>query len=73
MENDEESNEHSADTEATVACPYCGEANDIALDPGGASVQEYVEDCHVCCRPWQVRIRWRRNGSAEVRLDPLDQ
>jgi hypothetical protein len=25
-----------ADIEATVSCPYCGEAVEIALDPGAA-------------------------------------
>ncbi|HET6778977.1 MAG TPA: CPXCG motif-containing cysteine-rich protein, partial [Gemmatimonadales bacterium] len=44
----------TAETAATVSCPYCGEVNEIALDPGSGSHQEYVEDCQVCCRPWQV-------------------
>ena len=42
------------ETEATVLCPYCGEINEIGLDPGGGRHQEYVEDCQVCCRPWRV-------------------
>ncbi|MGI8497439.1 MAG: CPXCG motif-containing cysteine-rich protein [Gemmatimonadaceae bacterium] len=44
----------TADVEATVHCPYCGEENVIGLDPGGGSSQEYVEDCQVCCQPWRV-------------------
>ena len=44
----------TADTEAEVHCPYCGEIVEIGLDPGGGMVQEYVEDCQVCCRPWRV-------------------
>jgi hypothetical protein len=27
---------------------------DVVLDEGGGSLQSYVEDCPVCCRPWQV-------------------
>lgn len=34
----------------TVQCPYCGESFETNVDPSGGS-QEYVEDCHVCCRP----------------------
>ncbi|HXI13636.1 MAG TPA: CPXCG motif-containing cysteine-rich protein [Thermoanaerobaculia bacterium] len=41
---------------ADVECPYCGERNEIFVDPSGGRVQSYVEDCHVCCRPWQVRV-----------------
>ncbi len=43
------------DDETTVICPYCGQPNVIALDWGGATRQEYEEDCQVCCRAWLVR------------------
>lgn len=56
----------TADTESLVTCPYCGEANEIALDPGSGSDQEYVEDCHVCCRPILMYVRYGRDGSADV-------
>ncbi|MBA2627093.1 MAG: CPXCG motif-containing cysteine-rich protein [Gemmatimonadales bacterium] len=59
----------TADTDALVLCPYCGEENEIALDPGGGPSQEYVEDCHVCCRPWRVSVRYTEDGSAHVALD----
>ncbi len=52
--------------EAWVACPYCGAQVQLLLDPGGGSPQEYVEDCEVCCRPWQIRVRWDRAGVAQV-------
>jgi hypothetical protein len=41
----------------TVSCPYCGEPNDIELDPSGGASQSYEEDCQVCCRPWSVKVR----------------
>jgi len=44
---------------ADVSCPYCGERVEVILDPGGGAEQEYVEDCEVCCRPWQVHVRFR--------------
>lgn len=59
----------TADTDATVTCPYCGEDNEIALDPGGGAAQQYVEDCQVCCRPWRVSVDYGEDGTASVALD----
>jgi hypothetical protein len=56
----------TADLEASVVCPYCAEQSTIALDPGSGSEQDYVEDCPVCCQAWQVRVRYRPDGSATV-------
>jgi hypothetical protein len=61
-----------ADTEATVICPYCSEAVTIALDAGGGPAQEYVEDCEVCCQPWQVSVIFH-GGEATVSLRSLDE
>ena len=58
----------NAETEAFVQCPYCGEVNEISLDPGSGVDQEYAEDCQVCCRAWLVRVRYARDGSAEVEV-----
>ena len=62
----------TADTEGTVYCPYCGELVDIALDPGSGPHQQYVEDCEVCCQPWQVSVSYHEDGSAEVSVHALD-
>jgi Cysteine-rich CPXCG len=56
----------TAELDAVVSCPYCGEINEIALDPGSGATQEYVEDCQVCCRPWVVQVRYRSDGTADV-------
>ncbi len=40
----------------SLTCPYCGEAVGLAIDEGGGVHQSYVEDCPVCCRPWQVEV-----------------
>ncbi len=56
----------TADLEAEVHCPYCGESCTIALDPGSGSAQEYVEDCPVCCQPWRVSVHYLEDGTAEV-------
>lgn len=57
---------------AYVSCPYCGESSELVVDPGGGTVQEYVEDCEVCCRPWLVRIRLNGDGDASVSVATLD-
>ncbi|MES2178709.1 MAG: CPXCG motif-containing cysteine-rich protein [Gemmatimonadota bacterium] len=62
----------TAETEAIVECPHCGEPNEIALDPGGGSKQEYVEDCQVCCRPWLMYVTYDRKGNAEVEVYASD-
>ena len=63
----------TADLDASVECPYCGAAVEITLDPGSGSSQDYVEDCEVCCQPWQVVVRYDDEGHAEVSVTPLDE
>jgi Cysteine-rich CPXCG len=64
--------EGTADTSATVNCPYCNEPVEISLDAGSGGTQEYVEDCQVCCQPWTVSVRYGADGSATVSVVPLD-
>ena len=47
-----------------VTCPYCGEEIEIyvELDVRGS----YVQDCEVCCNPWNVRVS-RDDGEVYVR------
>ncbi len=62
----------TADTTATVFCPYCNELVEISLDAGGGGAQDYVEDCQVCCQPWTVSVRYGADGSANVSVTPLE-
>ena len=64
--------EGTADTSGEVVCPYCGEVNEVMIDPGGGNNQDYVEDCQVCCRPWRVLVTYGRDGSAHVRIEAAD-
>jgi hypothetical protein len=57
----------------TVHCPYCGEAVEMFLDAAGGEVQEYVEDCEVCCRPWSVRVTIDSHGVPNVDLHALNE
>ena len=53
------------DDAVEVSCPYCGEPSIISVGVEEED-EEFVQDCPVCCRPWKVRIRLRRDGSADV-------
>ncbi len=55
--------------EIEVTCPYCGETVVIILDPAGGGAQDYVEDCEVCCRPWQVSVRYDDVGALKVQVE----
>lgn len=50
-----------------VQCPWCLELVELVVDPqteGG-----YVEDCAVCCRPWQVVVARDADGTAHVDVE----
>ena len=61
-----------ADLASVVHCPYCGEPVEITLDPGSGAQQDYIEDCAVCCRPWNVSVTYHPDGSADVFVDASD-
>jgi len=70
LDDEEFLDEGSLDESAAeVMCPHCGELIEITLDPGGGAEQEYVEDCEVCCRPWQLFVTWDASGNPEVRVE----
>jgi len=48
--------------EATLQCPYCWEQITVLID-ASVEMQEYTEDCEVCCRPIEF----------VVEVDELDQ
>jgi hypothetical protein len=50
-----------------VACPFCGEAEELFVDAGGGDTQTYTEDCAVCCRPRVVHVE-PGDGPGEVRV-----
>ena len=52
-----------------VVCPYCGEAMEILLDVETRG--EMVQDCEVCCQPWQLRVERDREGHPTVSVGVL--
>jgi hypothetical protein len=55
-----------------VSCPFCGEVEDLFIDTGGGSSQEYTEDCAVCCRPRVVHVEPSDDGTYRVWLERGD-
>ena len=43
-------------------CPHCGERIELVVDP--SADQEYIEDCQVCCNPFEVRVVNDANGTS---------
>lgn len=52
-----------------VQCPYCGERVEIAIAPDVWG--EMVQDCEVCCNPWQLTVTRDRDGDPDVRVERL--
>jgi hypothetical protein len=50
----------------TYHCAFCGEENDVLVDPSGGSRQTFTEDCTVCCRPNLITLAF---DGDDVRLD----
>ena len=55
-----------------IACPYCGETIALPLD-ASAGPQHYIEDCHVCCRPIEVRLEVDADGTAWLQARAQDE
>jgi hypothetical protein len=58
--------------ESEVQCPYCGEPIAVWIDPGGGDAQSYIEDCSVCCRPFEVHAVVDEEGTLVVQLGRCD-
>lgn len=52
---------------AEVVCPYCHQRIQLFVDPDTAG--SYVEDCEVCCRPWQVSVERGPGGELGVSVE----
>jgi hypothetical protein len=50
---------------AYIDCPYCGEQIELLIDCS-INVQEYIEDCEICCKPINLRVDIDGNGNISV-------
>jgi uncharacterized Zn finger protein len=51
-------------------CPYCGAWQELILDP--ESTGTMVQDCEVCCEPWEMTVARNRSGAVTVRLSRIN-
>ncbi len=49
----------------SIHCPYCGEPIEVLVDCS-LPVQEYIEDCSVCCRPINLTVNASDTDAVEV-------
>ncbi len=54
------------DDEASYCCPACGEEIHVPVDVAVGRVQQYVEDCPVCCRPVVLHVQVLEDGSCHI-------
>ncbi len=53
--------------EIEVMCPWCGEALSLWIDR--ETTGSFVQDCDVCCRPWQVQVSWEPEEDGGARCE----
>ena len=47
-------------------CAFCGEENDVFVDPSGGDRQTFTEDCAVCCRPNLITLVVDEDGLVTI-------
>ncbi|MBI5763445.1 MAG: CPXCG motif-containing cysteine-rich protein [Planctomycetes bacterium] len=52
--------------EASCFCDSCGEEIVVPIDPSAGAMQEYVEDCPVCCRANVIHVEFDGDGAVRV-------
>ena len=52
----------------TYDCVFCGEENEVFVDPSGGRHQTFTEDCAVCCRPNLITLELKDDGNVLIRV-----
>jgi hypothetical protein len=47
-------------------CAFCGEENEVFVDPSGGDRQTFTEDCAVCCRPNLITLAVDAEGEVTI-------
>jgi hypothetical protein len=55
-------------TSVTYDCVFCGEENDVLVDPSGGRHQTFTEDCTVCCRPNLITLTFDDDGDVVIEV-----
>jgi hypothetical protein len=52
----------------TYGCAFCGEENELFIDPSGGARQTFTEDCTVCCRPNLITLVFDADGDVDLQV-----
>jgi hypothetical protein len=52
-----------------VSCPFCGQVSELELDTS-VPRQQFVTDCEVCCRPFEVRVECEPGAILSLEVVP---
>ena len=52
----------------TYGCAFCGEDNELMVDPSGGPRQTFTEDCTVCCRPNLITLTVDDEGDVAIEV-----
>ena len=52
----------------TYGCAFCGEENELTVDPSAGRRQTFTEDCTVCCRPNLISLTLDDEGEASIEV-----
>lgn len=52
----------------TYSCAFCGEDNELVLDPSAGRRQTFTEDCAVCCRPNLITLALDADGDVWLQV-----
>jgi len=50
------------------SCAFCGEENEVFVDPSGGRRQTFTEDCTVCCRPNMITLTVDDDGDVHLQV-----
>ena len=59
------------DENSQYICDSCGEEIVVPVDLSAGSIQQYVEDCPVCCNPNQISVFVDENGNVDIRGEAI--
>ena len=53
-------------------CPHCWQNQIKVIDPS-IEVQNFIEDCEICCNPLEFKIKLENDFIESFSVDSLDQ
>lgn len=56
------------ENEVEYSCPYCGEINSAEVFISDGRIQNFINDCEVCCRPIELKISFDLEGNLNFEI-----